>query len=127
MTKKDIDKILEEIEDEYDRSSLVAGKLIRLDIFQMGIDNWLEQEASDVAREYVDIADIAMNTVVGMMQSQIAGEQLLDDLGIGQSHRFDVEEIEKFRESVLDTFRTLATYLQVLEIAKQKNNENRCE
>jgi tryptophan synthase alpha subunit len=98
-----------------------------MDLLQMGIDNWLNQEGSDVAQDYVTIADASMTHVINVMESNVAGEQLLDELGIPQSERIDFEEIQNFRNSVLDTFQVLATYLRVLEIAKRKNNESRRE
>ena len=127
MTEKDIKQIVNNVEEDGEQYSLVAGKLIRLDLFQMGVDDWLSQEASDVASDYVKIADAAMGHAVNSMISRIAGERLIDDLGIEQSERFDLDEIEKFRGSILDTFAVLATYLRVLEIAKEINNEDKTE
>jgi hypothetical protein len=127
MTEKDVKKIINELEQDGSTSTIVAGKLIRMDLLQMGIDNWLKQEGSDVAQDYVTIADAAMTHVINVMESSVAGEQLLDELGIPQSERIDFEEIQNFRNSVLDTFQVLATYLRVLEIAKRKNNESRRE
>lgn len=125
MTEKDVKGIIRDIElIDPSQSTLVAGKLIRMDLFHMGVEDWLSQESYEVADDYTRIADAAMTTAVDNMVSRIAGEQLLDELGISQSFRFDTEEIKKFRGSVLDTFAVLATYLRVLETAKQINNEN---
>jgi len=127
MTEKDIKQIVHKMEEDGEQHSKVAGKLIRLDLFQMGVDDWLNQKASDVAADYVTIADAAMGFAVDNMISRIAGERLIDELGIEQSERFDFDEIKKFRGSVLDTFAVLATYLRVLEIAKQIDHEDRAE
>lgn len=123
MSEKEIATIISEVEQNGKQSSIVAGKLIRLDLFQMGVESWLQQKAHEIADEYVGIADAAMGVAVDDMISRLAGEKLIDDLGIGQSYRFDTDEIQKFKGSVLDTFEVLATYLRVLEIAKQQNHD----
>ena len=127
MTKKDIQDIIIENQQDGKKSSMVAGKLIRLDIFKMGIDGWIEQSSSEVAESFVDVANMTISVVIENLKSRMAGEQLIDEIGIIQSDRVDFEEIEKFHHSVLDTFEVLSTYLRILEIAKQKQDERNNE
>lgn len=127
MTKKDIQDIIIENQQDGKKSSMVAGKLIRLDIFKMGIEGWIEQSSSEVAESFVDVANMTISVVIENLKSRMAGEQLIDEIGIIQSDRVDFEEIEKFHHSVLDTFEVLSTYLRILEIAKQKQDERNNE
>ena len=75
----------------------------------------------------VDVAGITIGVVVDELKSRLAGEELLDDLGLPQSDRISFDELEKFHTSVLDTFEVLATYLRILEIAKHQHNERNNE
>ena len=90
MTQKNIHKIVDKQEQDGEHSTIIAGKLVRLDDFKMGAKDWLNQSGS-------------------------------------QSDRLSFEEIEKFHTSVLDTFKVLATYLRILEIAKHQHNERNNE
>jgi len=127
MTQKQIHKIVDKQEQDGKHSTIIAGKLVRLDVFKMGTHEWLSQSGSDVADGFVDVAAITIGVVVDELKSRLAGEELLDDLGLPQSDRISFDEIEKFHTSVLDTFEVLATYLRILEIAKAQHNERNNE
>jgi len=127
MTQKNIHKIVDKQEQDGEHSTIIAGKLVRLDVFKMGAKDWLNQSGSEVADGFVDVAGITIGVVVDELKSRLAGEELIDDMGLSQSDRLSFEEIEKFHTSVLDTFKVLATYLRILEIAKHQHDERNNE
>ena len=124
MTVAEVKKIINEFEEAEIPSAIIAGKLIRLDLLSVGVDEWLKRDASDIACEFVGIADAAMTKVVDHIGANAALDKLVSDVGIEPSEQFDFEQIQNFKSSVLDTFEVLATYLRIHELAKQTNHES---
>ena len=124
MTVAEVKKIINEFEQAEIPSAIIAGKLIRLDLLSIGVDEWLKRDASDIACDFVDIADAAMTKVVDHIGANAALDKLVSDVGLEPSEQFDFEQIQNFKSSVLDTFEVLATYLRIHELAKQTNHES---
>lgn len=123
MTVSEVKKIINDFESADIPSAKVAGKLVRLDLLSMGVDEWLMRDASDIVCDFLDIADAAMSKALDHIGSGAAVDQLMLDVGISSSIEFDFEQIKNFKSSVIETLQVLATYLRIHEIANQSNNE----
>ena len=121
MYGQKMNSIIKQFEDENNRASRVACRMVKIDLIGKSVNDWLGRPASELMYEYMETAEQTSAYALNELRSYMAGEQLLDELGFNQQHErfvFD-ERIDEFRDAMVNMFEVMAIYFSIQEEARR--------
>ncbi len=107
-----------------DTSDKTAFGFILQDVSDLGFEGWLDMPPSDVANCFYEVTEDVSSSLVDDYSTLINQEKEIDELGVEQSVRINhVECMRSLKDGILDVFKSMKTYYELQEFAKD-NYEN---